>query len=271
MSVAIDLSGKRVLVVGGSAGVGRSLALAAATEGAAVAVVGRSEEKLAGVVAEHEGVTAIAADIREPDRCSGLVTDAVDALGGIDALVVSSAVSPLAPLDSVSAETWHDVMTTNTIAPALITQAALDHLAPDGLVVFVSSITVGLGHHGLSSYSASKAALDRTVRSWQIERPEHRFVKLAIGSTIGTDFTRDFDAGLAGELFPKWLAASVIHEAYMEVDDLGRAVAELLAVLLAHPGLTMPELMITPPGPMMALDPESLSGMLEQTVGTTAP
>jgi hypothetical protein len=104
-----------------------------------------------------------------------------------------------------------------------------------------------------------------------MERPEFRFVKLAVGSTIGTDFTRDFDAGLAGALYPKWLAASVIHERYMEVDDLGRTIAELLAVLLAHPGLTMPELTISPPGPMMTLDDVALSGMLEQTVGPTAP
>jgi NAD(P)-dependent dehydrogenase (short-subunit alcohol dehydrogenase family) len=269
MSVTIDLSGKRMLVVGGSAGIGRSLAITAAAEGAAVAVVGRSEEKLAEVVAAG-GVTAISADIRDPERCAGLVEEAVDALGGLDAVVVSSAVSPLAPLDSVSAETWQDVMTTNTIAPALITQASLDHLEPGGVVTFISSISVGLGHHGLSSYSASKAALDRTVRSWQMERPEYRFVKLAVGSTIGTDFTRDFDAGLAGELYPKWLASAVIHEQYMEVDDLGRTIAELLAMLLAHPGLTMPELTITPPGPMMALDNEALSGMLEQTVGTTS-
>jgi NAD(P)-dependent dehydrogenase (short-subunit alcohol dehydrogenase family) len=271
VSVTIDLSGRRVLVVGGSAGIGRSLALAAAQEGAAVAVVGRSEEKLAEVVADHEGITAIAADIRDPGRCAGLVAEAVDALGALDAVVVSSAVSPLAPLDSVSAETWHDVMTTNTIAPALIAQAALDHLTPEGVVAFISSITVGLGHHGLSSYAASKAALDRTVRSWRMERPEFRFVKLAVGDTIGTDFTRDFDAGLAGELFPKWLASSVIHEQHMEVDDLGRTIAELVAVLLAHPGLTMPELTITPPGPMMALDDAALSGMLDQTVGTAAP
>ena len=57
----------------------------------------------------------------------------------------------------------------------------------------------------------------------------------------------------------------------MEVDDLGRTIAELVAVLLAHPGLTMPELTISPPGGMMALESAALSNMLEQTVGTTTP
>ena len=80
----------------------------------------------------------------------------------------------------------------------------------------------------------------------------------------------DFDAEEAAELFPKWLAAGVIHEQHMEVDDLGLAIAEFVAMLLAHPGLTVPELTIKPPGPMMALDNAALAGMLESTVGTTS-
>jgi NAD(P)-dependent dehydrogenase (short-subunit alcohol dehydrogenase family) len=270
LSVTIDLSGKRVLVVGGSAGIGRSLAIAASVAGASVAVVGRSKEKLDEVGASSERITAISADIRDPERCAGLVVEAVDALGGLDAVVVSSAASPLALLESASAEMWNDVLTTNTIAPALIAQATLEHLAPAAVVAFISSIVVGLRHQGFAAYAASKAALDRTVRSWSTERPEFRFVKLAVGDTSGTDFTRDFDAGLAGELFPKWLASGSIHQEHMEVDDLGRTIAELVAVLLAHPGLTMPELTISPPGPMMALDDKAVSSMLEQTVGNTS-
>ena len=267
MSIAIDLSGRRVLVVGGSAGIGRAIALAAAAAGAAIAVVGRNAEKLAEVVTTAGGGHAITADIREPQHCASVVAEAADALGDFDAVVISAAMSPLAPLDEVSPATWQDVMTTNAIAPALITQAALDHLSGDGVVVFISSITVGLDHHGLGSYAASKAALDRTVRAWRMERPDQRFVRLAVGSTIGTDFTRDFDATRAGELFPKWLAAGAIHQNHMESDDLGRTIAEVVTVLLAHPGLTFPELDIVPPGPMMALDQDAVATMLRDTVG----
>ncbi len=270
MSVAIDLTGARVLVVGGSAGIGRSTALAAASAGAAIAVVGRSEQKLKEVVASAGGGTAIAADVREPERCAGLVTEAVDVLGGLDAVVISSAVSPLAPLDEVSAATWHDVMATNAIAPALIAQAALEHLSEHGVIVFISSITVGSGHHGLSSYAASKAALDRTVRAWRMERPDRRFVCLAVGDTIGTDFTRDFDPEHAATLFPKWLTANVIHQNHMEADDLGRAIAEVVAVLLAHPGLAFPELTIAPPGPMMSLDNDAVAGLMDGALGAGA-
>jgi NAD(P)-dependent dehydrogenase (short-subunit alcohol dehydrogenase family) len=265
MSVDIDLAGKRILVVGGSSGIGRSTALAAAAAGAEITVVGRSEEKLKEVVTTAGKGTGIAADVRDPQRCSDLVGEAVDAMGGLDALVFSTAVSPLAPLDEVSADTWQDVITTNAIAPALVAQAAIDELSDDGIIVFLSSITVGGGHHGLASYGASKAALDRTVKSWRMERPDKRFVCLAVGDTLGTDFARDFDAEHAGELFPKWLAAGVIYQQQMESDDLGRAIAELVAMLLAHPGLTVPEMTIVPPGPMMSAD--GLGQLLEEAVG----
>ena len=86
---------------------------------------------------------------------------------------------------------------------------------------------------------------------------------LAVGDTLGTDFARDFDPEKAGALFPKWLAGSVIYQNHMESDDLGRTIAELVAMLLAHPGLTVPEMMIVPPGPMMSSD--GLGELLEQT------
>jgi NAD(P)-dependent dehydrogenase (short-subunit alcohol dehydrogenase family) len=265
MSVDIDLAGKRLLVVGGSAGIGRSTALAAAAAGAEITVVGRSDDKLKEVVTTAGKGTGIAADVRDPQRCADLVGEAVDAMGGLDALVFSTAVSPLAPLDEVTADTWQDVITTNAIAPALVAQAALDELSDDGVIIFLSSITVGGGHHGLASYAASKAALDRTVKSWRMERPDKRFVCLAVGDTLGTDFARDFDVEKAGALFPKWLAAGVIYQQQMESDDLGRAIAELVAMLLAHPGLTVPEMTIVPPGPMMSAD--GLATMMENVVG----
>jgi NAD(P)-dependent dehydrogenase (short-subunit alcohol dehydrogenase family) len=195
------------------------------------------------------------------------VGEAVDAMGGLDALVFSTAVSPLAPLDEVSSDVWQDVITTNAIAPALVAQAALDHIPDNGVILFLSSITVGGGHHGLASYAASKAALDRTVRSWRMERPDKRFVCMAVGDTTGTEFARDFDPEAAGALFRKWLAASVIYQNHMESDDLGRTITEFLAMLLAHPGLTIPELTIVPPGPMMSAD--GIGDLLSQALPST--
>ncbi len=270
MSIDIDLTGKRILVVGGSAGIGRSTALSAAAAGASIAVVGRSEEKLAEVVATAGCGTAIAADVTDPQRCAGLVTEAVDAMGGLDAVVYSTGVSPLAPLEEVDAATWHRVIATNAVAPALVTQAALPHLSEHGMVVYLSSITVGAGHFGLGPYAASKAALDRTVRAWRMENPERRFVCMAVGDTHGTDFGRDFDMERAAALTPKWVAASVIYRNHMEADDLGRTIAEFVAMMMAHPGLTIPELTVVPTGGMMSMeDVQELMEVLAESMPAT--
>jgi len=258
VTVDIDLTGKRILVVGGSAGIGRSAALAAVDAGASITVVGRNAEKLAEVVTTAGSGTAISADVKDPERCRDLVAEAVEAMGGLDAVVFSTGVSPLAPLEELDAQTWHDVIATNAIAPALVAQAALEHLSDDGVIVFISSITVGAGHHGLGAYAASKAALDRTVRAWRMEHPDRRFVCMAVGDTLGTDFARDFDMETAAALFPKWLAAGVIYQNQMGVEDLGATIAEFVAMLLAHPGLTIPELTIVPVGPMMTGDAAQL-------------
>ena len=268
MSVDIDLSGKRILVVGGSAGIGRSTAIAAAGAGAAITVVGRSKEKLAEVVATAGSGTGISADVTEPDRCRELVGEAVDAMGGLDALVFSTAMSPLAPLEEIDAQTWHDVIATNAIAPALVAQAAVDHLSDDGVIVFISSISTAGGYDGLAAYQASKAALDRTVRSWRSERPDRRFVCMAVGDTLGTEFARDFDLEKAAALFPKWLASNVIYQNHMQADDLGATIAQFVAMLLAHPGLTIPELTIVPTGPMMTGDSAQL--MAEMSAGLSS-
>jgi NAD(P)-dependent dehydrogenase (short-subunit alcohol dehydrogenase family) len=252
--VDIDLSGKRVLVVGGSAGIGRGTALAAAEAGAAITVVGRSAEKLAEVVTTAGTGTGISADVTDPDRCRDLIDEAVEVMGGLDVLVYSSAVSPLAPLEEVDADTWQRVIATNAIGPALVTQAALPHLSEDGVVVFLSSISVGGGYFGLGPYQASKAALDRTVQSWRAEHPEHRFVRMAVGDTEDTDFARDFDMERAAALTPKWVAASVIYKNRMVSADLGRTIAEFIAMLLAHPGLTVPEVTVVPAGGMLTMD-----------------
>ena len=103
------------------------------------------------------------------------------------------------------------------------------------MIIFISSISTAGGYDGLAAYQASKAALDRTVRSWRSERPDRRFVCMAVGDTMGTEFARDFDLEKAAALFPKWLASSVIYTNQMQADDLGATIAQFVAMLLAHP------------------------------------
>jgi NAD(P)-dependent dehydrogenase (short-subunit alcohol dehydrogenase family) len=118
-------------------------------------------------------------------------------------------------------------------------------------MLFLSSVSVATDFQGNGPYAASKAALDRMVQAFRLEHPAHRFVCVSVGDTAGTDISRSRDHALAKELLPQWLASAAMYEQIMDATDLGRALAELAAMLLAHPGIAMPNLTMVPPGPKL--------------------
>ena len=83
----------------------------------------------------------------------------------------------------------------------LVTRAALPVLEPGGLAAFLSSDSVGRPRHGLVPYSASKAALDEAILGFRREHPGHRFLRITVGPTIGTEIASSYDPELAGKLF----------------------------------------------------------------------
>ncbi|HEY3669604.1 MAG TPA: SDR family oxidoreductase [Acidimicrobiia bacterium] len=250
MTVDVSLTGRRVLVVGGSGGIGRASALSAAAAGAEITVVGRSPEKLAEVIATAGHGTAISADVREPSRCVSMVNEAVEAMGAFDVVLFATGITHLLPVGRVDPQTLQDIFAVNSVAPALVADAAVHHLTETGVMLFLSSMSAGTNYQGLGPYAASKAALERIVRAFQFEHPEHRFMCIAVGDTSGTDIARTYDVELTADLLPRWLASAVMYERQMEVADLGEMLVELTAMLLAHPGISVPEIAMVPPGPM---------------------
>jgi NAD(P)-dependent dehydrogenase (short-subunit alcohol dehydrogenase family) len=248
----LDLDGARILVVGASSGVGRGVATSAGLAGAAIAAVGRRTALLNSTIAAAGGGTAIVADISKADDCARAVDEALAALGGFDAIVHAVGIEfPMLLADS-DARNWDETFATNVTGPSLITSRALGSLSPGGVVGFMSSSSRS-GYHGLTPYAASKAALEATVRGFALEHPTHRFIVLGVGPTVGTDMSRNFDERAAG-LFAQWLAHGVLTQRCMEANDLGRAITEVLAMLLAHPGVNLPEIIFFPPGAIRTED-----------------
>jgi NAD(P)-dependent dehydrogenase (short-subunit alcohol dehydrogenase family) len=242
------LRGCRVLVVGASAGIGRVAAIAALRQGAEVVLVGRSEEKLRAAVVDGGGGHAIVADVSAPGDCTRLVDEAAGVLGKIDLVLHCAAVSQLGMVAEAGADNWRHVLDTNVVGPALVVAAALERMSPHGIVAVLSSETVGMPHHGLVPYGASKAAVEELVRGFRVEHPEARFCCIRVGATEGTEFARDFSPELGAELFPAWVARAALPARMMSVTDLGRALVELLGVGLRHPGIDLQDLTVRAPG-----------------------
>ena len=191
-AIDVDLTGRRIVVVGASSGIGRSVAIECATAGARVVAVARRRDQLEALAADHRSIEVVAADARRPDGCRRLADAARSALGQLDAVVLALGASPLVRLRETSPSTWEDALSTNATAPAMVTQSVLDDLAPGSVVAFVSSESVGRPRQGLVPYGAGKAALEEVVRGWRVEHPERRFLLAVVGATMGTDFPRDF-------------------------------------------------------------------------------
>jgi len=246
MSSSGLLDGRRVLVIGASAGIGRAIAVEALAQGGEVAVVGRRQDRLVEIVDDNE--RAIVADLAVPEDCERLVDEAVKTLGSIDLLVFAAAASALARLRDADVTMWREVLATNLVAPALVTAAALPHLTSEGFVAFLSSEGVGAPYPGLVPYTTSKAGLEELVRGLRAEEPDVRFACVKVGTTDGTEFARSFDPELAAELFPTWVALGKIPARMMQPEELGGAILRTLAVALTHPGVDCQDLTFRAPG-----------------------
>jgi len=230
-----------VLVVGASSGIGAALARAVAAGGGQVAVSARRSDRLEELVAQMGTGYAVPGDATDPDDARRVADAAATALGGLDLMVYVAGFGVLQPLVETDPDTWTDVFRVNVVGANLAAAAALDHLGPDGIAAFVSSRTVDDANPMFATYSATKAALDQCIRVWRHEHPDRRFVRIVMGNTAPTEFADHMRPERLGEALEAWQGLG-IPGGMMDVDDVGRALAEALAVALDHPGIDSSEI-----------------------------
>ncbi len=219
---------RRLLVVGASSGIGRATVEAATDAGWQVAAAAR-RKALLDELAEETGATPVVADVTDETACRVLVEKAVEALGGLDALVYGAGVVPLRDLDQADTATWLDALTTNVVGAALVTAAALGHLELEGRVVYLSSDSVDRPLPGLVSYAASKAALEALGRGWSIEHPDVRCTVVKVGPTL-TGMADGWDPDDAARHFERWYVEGYIDQQApaQEAPVVAKAIVTLL-------------------------------------------
>jgi NAD(P)-dependent dehydrogenase (short-subunit alcohol dehydrogenase family) len=167
------LGNRRILVVGAGTrvtddpdaplGNGRAIAIAAAREGASIACVDLNEDaaRATAELVEAEGAKAavIAADVSDPDACESLVRDSVEALGGIDGVVLNVGIGSGVGLSRTTVEDWDAVANVNLRAHFLVCKAAKEHLGEGSSIVFISSVAGLQPGSRIPAYDATKAAL----------------------------------------------------------------------------------------------------------------
>ena len=232
MGVQYDLSGRRVLVIGASSGVGREVGLLASRAGARVAFAARRRELLESAVAEAgSGGIPVCCDVTGSD-CASAVGEAAAKLGGIDALVYATGMSPLVMLDRAGADEWRRVLDINLIGASQVTAAALPHLrACQGRAVYVSSYAVRQSLPGLGLYRVSKVALDALIECWRMEHPDVDFTRVVVGNTSGTEFANAWGGEAIATAMQVWVSRNLFPAAtMMSLSVLAEAILSVVAV-----------------------------------------
>jgi NAD(P)-dependent dehydrogenase (short-subunit alcohol dehydrogenase family) len=171
--------GKRVAVVtGASAGLGRALAAALATEGWRLVIDARGAGRLAETetaLASTTDVAAIAGDVADGEHRRQLVA-AAERMGGIDLLVNNASTlglqSPQPRLEDLAPTELREILEVNLIAPLALFQVARPILRPGATILNITSDAALQGYEGWGGYGSSKAALEQMSRILAAEHPE---------------------------------------------------------------------------------------------------
>lgn len=163
----MELQGKRVLITGGSSGIGLALAQSLLEKGASVVVSGRRSEVLAAALeelgADGRLVKGVAADVGTANGRALTLNSAFEALGGLDILVNNAGGVRAGRLEMTSEAEIEAMVAVDLVAPILLTRAALPALraSGDAMVVNVASGIALVGAPFYTTYAAVKAGLAR--------------------------------------------------------------------------------------------------------------
>lgn len=154
----MELTGARTLVLGATGGFGVEISRSLAARGAMLAVHGRDQARLEAI-ADELGAVAVTGDLTHPGEPDRVVDDAAQALGGLDAVVMSAGAVAFGPVADLDEAVLREVMELDLIAPVLVARAATRHVGEGGVVVMVSAVVAEQPMAGLAAYSAAKAGL----------------------------------------------------------------------------------------------------------------
>jgi len=166
------LKQKVALITGGDSGIGRSVAVLYAREGARVAIVylppeqSDADEVAQAIEAEGQESLLLPGDLTDPQFCKEVVDRTIEKFGQLDVLVNNAAYQETREsLEEISEEDWDLTFQTNIYAFYRVTKAALPHLKPGAAIINCGSITGLEGNKTLIDYATTKGAIHAFTKS----------------------------------------------------------------------------------------------------------
>ena len=233
-------NGRVALVTGAGRGIGRAIALGLATDGAAVALVSRTEAELNAVAAEVRGqggtALAVAADVGDTDQIRELVSRVRTELGPVEILINNAAVVwPLGPSATIDPADWEQAAQINVIGPVTLSLAVLPPMIERswGRIANISSGVAAnpAAMIGANAYTATKTALEAHTLNLS-------------GELAGTGVTVNvFRPGTVDTAMQGWIRkqdpgriGTALHERFITMQQSGTLITpqRSASVLLEH-------------------------------------
>tara|TARA_B110000444_G_scaffold261186_1_gene311655 strand:- start:888 stop:1592 length:705 start_codon:yes stop_codon:yes gene_type:complete len=190
----MDLQGKKILITGGTSGIGKKTAEMLVAKGAIVLVTGRSSDKL-DAKKTSPGVLSFQFDLSQTENIADKANECVALLGGsVDVLINNAGIGVFGPVDELNIKDFHEVFNTNVFGLALLTKELVPLMKAQGkgTIINVGSSASIKGFKFGSVYSASKFALRALSQCWQAElRPFNIRVCQVNPSEVTTAFAQE--------------------------------------------------------------------------------
>lgn len=220
----MNLLNAKILITGGSSGLGKATAELLKQAGANILITGRDAQKTASV-AEKLGVHYCVADVSNPQDIAKTMQEVHSKLGGLDVLVNNAGIGKFKTVTDYTLEDFEEVFRVNVFGAALMGQEAAKIMIPQqsGAIINIGSTASLSGFKGGSIYSASKFALRSISECWRAELRTynirvHQINPSEVPTAFGSESRTERD------LHPKKLTAMEIAHAIksvLEMDDRG--------------------------------------------------
>lgn len=221
----MDLKNAKVLVTGGSLGIGYDTAKMLMSKGAKVTISGRNKEQLEKA-AKELGAIAIQGDVSIEKDVLNMVQTTIDKLGGYNVLVNNAAYGYFSPLTEIDTKKFNDQLSVNITGAMMCGRESAKHFVKEsyGSIINIASSAGKNGFANGTPYCATKFALRGMTECWRAELRKHNIrVMLVNPSEVQTNFGINA-GGKARDHNPTKLEGSEIAHlitAMLEMDDKG--------------------------------------------------
>lgn len=193
------LTDRRVVITGGSSGMGAALVGGFTAAGAKVVSLDTTQSEGQRIAAES-GATFIRCDVTDKDSVDQAFAESANSLGGLDVLIHAAGIAPGAPAESTSVDLWERTMAVNATGTFLTNQAAVELMREGGgRIINFASAAGAKGLPGKAAYAASKGAVLAWTRTVAVEWAQFGITANAVAPAIWTPMYEKTRASMTPE------------------------------------------------------------------------